>query len=432
MGQTALGATAKQLYTIKVLTASDPLGNRSPVISSNPVFLADPAKPYTYQVVAADPDAGAVLSYSLVTAPAGMTINATTGLVTWTNPTAAAQPFEVIVKVLDQFGLGVGQGYNLTVRSNNPPVIVSTSPTTVPIGTTYRYDVRATDADGDTLTYALNQAAIDRGILMDSRGRISWTPKATDRSNPAAIVITVTDSQGAIVTQAVNLQIVADTEAPKVILNATTNLLNVGQSVTFEARATDNVGVAGLTLVVNGQAVALDGQGRAIVQFNTVQTVTATATAIDGANNATTSVPTIVDVVDRSLNFDPVMNLDLSLLPEGVIKAPTPIRGSVGGTNFARYELQIAPLDSDDFKVIAAGNAAVTNGVLGTVDPSLLLNDTYRLRLVAYGSNGSAEIVEDQINIEGELKLGNFRWAKWIVQWPLRRNASTMSYYCWK
>jgi Putative Ig domain len=108
------------------------------VISSNPVFLADPAKPYTYQVVAADPDAGAVLSYSLVTAPAGMTINATTGLVTWTNPTVAAQPYEVIVKVLDQFGLGVWQGYNLTVRSNNAPVIVSTSPSSVALGTTYR------------------------------------------------------------------------------------------------------------------------------------------------------------------------------------------------------------------------------------------------------------------------------------------------------
>jgi RHS repeat-associated protein len=405
----ALGASVKQLYTIKVLTASDPLGNRSPVISSNPVFLADPAKPYTYQVVAADPDAGAVLSYSLVTAPAGMTINATTGLVTWTNPTVAAQPYEVIVKVLDQFGLGVGQGYNLTVRSNNPPIIVSTSPNTVAIGTTYRYDVRATDADGDALTYALNQAAIDRGMTIDVRGRIIWTPKATDLTNPVPIVITVKDAQGAIVTQAVNLQVVADTEAPKVILNATTNMLNVGQTVTFEARATDNVGVAGLTLMVNGQAVALDGQGRATVKFDTVQQVTAIATAIDGANNATTSVPTIVNVVDPSLGFDPVINLDLSLLPEGVIKAPTPIRGSVGGNGFLRYELLIAPLDTDDFKVIASGNAAVANGVLGTVDPSLLLNDTYRLRLVAYGTNGRAEVIEDQINIEGELKLGNFR-----------------------
>jgi hypothetical protein len=72
----------------------------------------------------------------------------------------------------------------------------------------------------------------------------------------------------------------------------------------------------------------------------------------------------------------------------------------------ARYELQISPLDIDDFKVIGTG--PVTNGVLGTVDPSLLLNDTYRLRLVAYGTNGSVEFAEDQVSIEGELKLGNF------------------------
>jgi YD repeat-containing protein len=224
-----------------------------------------------------------------------------------------------------------------------------------------------------------------------------------------AIAITVTDSQGATAIQSFNLSAIADTEAPRVSLITTTNLLNVGQTVTFEVNGTDNVGVTGLTLVVNGQSVALDGQGRATIKFDTVQTVTAVATAIDSANNSTTSAPAIVDVIDPSLGFNPLLSLDLTSLPGGVIKAPTVIRGTVGGSGFARYELQIAPLDSDDFKVIASGNGAVTNGVLGTVDPSLLINDTYRLRLVAYGVNGNVEITEEEISVEGELKLGNFR-----------------------
>ena len=37
---------------------------------------------------ATDPDAGDTLTYSLTTAPTGMTINATTGLISWT-PTKA-------------------------------------------------------------------------------------------------------------------------------------------------------------------------------------------------------------------------------------------------------------------------------------------------------------------------------------------------------
>jgi RHS repeat-associated protein len=394
---------------VKVLAAIDPQGNRPPVINSTPSFLADTAKPYIYQVVASDPDAGSVLSYSLVTAPSGMAIDGVTGLITWANPVLSAQGYEVVVKVTDQYGFGVGQGYNLVVNQNRAPVIVSTSATTVAIGGTYRYDVRATDADGDALTYALNQGAIDRGVSIDNRGRIIWTPKGSDLSSPVAIAVTVTDAQGAVAVQSYSLSAIADTEAPKVSLITTTNLLNVGQSVSFEVRGTDNVGVTGLTLVVNGQSVALDGQGRATIKFDTVQTVTAVATAIDGANNSTTSAPAIVDVIDPSLGFNPLLSLDLTSLPGGVIKAPTVIRGTVGGSGFARYELQIAALDSDDFKVIGSGNGAVTNGVLGTVDPSLLINDTYRLRLVAYGVNGNAEITEEEISVEGELKLGNFR-----------------------
>jgi hypothetical protein len=65
----------------------------------------------------------------------------------------SAQGYEVVVKVTDQYGFGVGQGYNLVVNQNHAPVIVSTSPTTVVLGQSYRYDVRATDSDGDALTY---------------------------------------------------------------------------------------------------------------------------------------------------------------------------------------------------------------------------------------------------------------------------------------
>jgi YD repeat-containing protein len=398
------GAQSIQRFTIVVAAQTV---NHAPAITSTPVFLAGVGSAYTYQVVGTDPDAGNTLTYQLLSGPSGMAINPTTGLLSWN--TFSAGIYQVVVGAVDQGGLGGAQSFTLTARQNHAPVIVSTSATAVTLGTTYRYDVRATDADGDALTYGLDAGSVARGLVMDERGRISWTPRVADSGTSQPMTITVTDAQGARATQVVNLQVVADNEAPKVNLIATTNLLNVGQSVTFEAQATDNIGVVGLTLVVNGQAVALDGQGRATVKFSTVQTVTAVATAIDGANLSTTSAPLLVDVVEPSLGFDPLLNLDLSLLPEGVIKAPTPIRGSVGGNGFARYELQIASLDSDDFKVVASGNAAVTNGVLGTVDPSLLLNDTYRLRLVAYGTNGSAELVEDQINIEGELKLGNFR-----------------------
>jgi large repetitive protein len=38
-----------------------------------------------------------------------------------------------------------------------------------------------------------------------------------------------------------------------------------------------------------------------------------------------------------------------------------------------------------------------------------LQNDTYILRLSAYDTNGQGTIIEDTLNITGDLKLGNFR-----------------------
>jgi hypothetical protein len=58
--------------------------NRPPVITSTPNTAATVGQPYSYAVQATDPDPGDTLTFSLTTVPAGMTINATTGLIQWT------------------------------------------------------------------------------------------------------------------------------------------------------------------------------------------------------------------------------------------------------------------------------------------------------------------------------------------------------------
>ncbi len=381
--------------------------NHSPAISSTPIFVGSPGVAYQYQVVANDPDAGNTLTYQLLSAPVGVTINSTTGLLSWANPTIGV--YQIVVGSIDQGGLGAAQGFSLTVRSNSAPVIQSTPVQTIALGTSYRYDVRATDAENDALSYALNQGAIDRGVRMDALGRLSWTPQGSDLSVPVSVIVTVKDAQGAAVTQNFTIGVIADTEAPQVTLRATRNLLNVGEAITFEARAIDNVSVAGLKLVVNGQAIILDAQGRATKQFDTVQTITAVATAIDGAGNTSSSTPLLVDVIDPTGAFDPVFGINGSLLPEGFITAPTPVFGSVGGTGFARYELAIGALNGENFTVIASGTSTIANGKLGTIDPTLLQNDAYTLRLLVYGTNGVVQTIDETVNIAGELKLGNFR-----------------------
>ncbi len=74
------------------------LFNSSPVIESDPITTAKEGAIYTYNVEATDPN-GDTLTYSLTVSPTGMTINSTTGVITWTP--AAAGSFNVTVEVSD-------------------------------------------------------------------------------------------------------------------------------------------------------------------------------------------------------------------------------------------------------------------------------------------------------------------------------------------
>ena len=63
--------------------------NGAPVITSTPETTARAREPYTYDVDATDPDAD-ILIYSLITAPSGMSISSSTGLISW-EPTESQQ-----------------------------------------------------------------------------------------------------------------------------------------------------------------------------------------------------------------------------------------------------------------------------------------------------------------------------------------------------
>jgi hypothetical protein len=73
--------------------------NHPPVITSDPGTSATEDEPYSYDVNATDPDVGDTLTYSLTTKPSGMTINSSTGVITWT-PTSTGD-YNVTVEVSD-------------------------------------------------------------------------------------------------------------------------------------------------------------------------------------------------------------------------------------------------------------------------------------------------------------------------------------------
>ena len=277
------GGIDSQTYTLHV--GQQPR-NRPPVITSTPVHYATAERLYQYVVAAYDPEGGSLV-YSLERGPDDMAINATTGLVTWTP--AADSPTErtVTIVVTDDAEARATQSYLLTVRPNQPPQIAPPPDQSAAAGASYRYDVRATDPEGDAIAFVLDDGPT--GLTMDDQGRIRWQPTAADTATHT-VQVTARDAYGATDTASYSLTVTPDTEAPRVTLSASTNQINPGGEVVFQVRATDNVGVESLTLTVGGEAVALDTEGRANVVMDQPGLIDTVATATDAAGNVGTSL----------------------------------------------------------------------------------------------------------------------------------------------
>jgi hypothetical protein len=95
-------------------------GNRRPHITSSPVLTATEGQEYIYFLKAADSD-GDKLTYNLLRAPADMTINSVSGLITWQPVSDQSGVIPIIIEVRDESGAADIQAYELNVSPLLPP-----------------------------------------------------------------------------------------------------------------------------------------------------------------------------------------------------------------------------------------------------------------------------------------------------------------------
>jgi hypothetical protein len=218
------------------VTVSSP--NSAPTITSTPVPSAVVGQAYSYDVNATDANAGQTLTYSLDVAPAGMTVNASTGLIAWTPAAGQVGSNGVTVRVTDNGSppMFATQSFQIAVTApNSAPTITSTPVTTATVGLAYGYDVNATDANaGQTLTYSLDVAPAGMTVNA-STGLIAWTPVA-GQVGPNGVTVRVTDNgtPPLFATQSFTINVapspskhVADLDATATIVNAATWQANV-------------------------------------------------------------------------------------------------------------------------------------------------------------------------------------------------------------
>ncbi|MCP5160676.1 MAG: tandem-95 repeat protein [Hahellaceae bacterium] len=186
---------ASELFTLTVAPVND-----QPVITSTAPVSATEGVLFSYTVTVSDPDDnnnGTDLTFSLLNAPAGMTVTAT-GQITWTPSEGVSTSGTVTVRVADggeNGALPAAQDFTLTVTAvNQGPTINSTAPSQGTEGVLYSYQVSVVDPDdlndGTSLHFALTNAPV--GMTVSPTGLITWTP-TNGVTTSGAVTLMVSD-----------------------------------------------------------------------------------------------------------------------------------------------------------------------------------------------------------------------------------------------
>jgi|CXWL01.1.fsa_nt_gi hypothetical protein len=190
--------------------------NDAPTINSTVVTTATEDAPYAYTVTATDIDLPAqTFTYSLITAPAGMTINGTSGAISWTPSNAQVGNNSVTVRVTDSGtpALTGDQSFTIAVaNTNDAPTLGFIPAQNAVAGAAFNLNAVGSDIDvGDVLSYSLTGAPVD--MTINASGAISWPTPVVGTYN---ITVTVTDVALATASQAFDLNVTALAATPVV------------------------------------------------------------------------------------------------------------------------------------------------------------------------------------------------------------------------
>ncbi|GCL62425.1 Ig-like domain-containing protein [Pseudaquabacterium pictum] len=238
----AQGATATAAVTISVAPVND-----SPGASGTPLAAESglDGSAVSIATAAAFTDAdGDTLSYSATGLPPGLSIDASTGLISGTLSAAAsaggtAGVYSVAVTASDGLGGTASQTFDFT--ASNPGSTANADSASGNEDSAITGNVLANDSDDDLVTTTIATPPAHGSVTLNTDGSYTYTP-AANHSGSDGFVYTVTDAQGATATATVTLSITAINDAPapsSTPLAAATGLDGSAVSIATAAAFTD-------------------------------------------------------------------------------------------------------------------------------------------------------------------------------------------------
>jgi hypothetical protein len=217
--------------------------NQAPVVAAIADQTVDELVALTFTASATDGDLPAqTVTYDLVGAPAGATINAATGAFSWT-PTEAQGPgvYTFQVRATDNFTTPASGTTTVKVtvnEVNEPPVLAAIGNKTVDELVQLAFTATATDPDlpANMLTFSLDAGA-PAGAAITSGGAFTWTP--TEAQGPGDYPVTVRVSDGTTTDfETISIHVNEVNQAP-VVTAIPDQTVDELANLTFSAAATD-------------------------------------------------------------------------------------------------------------------------------------------------------------------------------------------------
>ncbi|HXT41180.1 MAG TPA: lamin tail domain-containing protein [Candidatus Angelobacter sp.] len=223
------------------------VSNQPPALSSIGAKSINEGSQLVFTAVAADPDAGQTLMYSLDPgAPQGASINPSSGVFIWT-PSEAQGPgsYPITVRVTDNGSPALSDFETIAITVNE----VNTSPSlafvnnqSVNEGSLLTFVASASDPDvpANALTFSLDPGAPAGASINPTNGTFSWTPTEAQGPGTNSITVRVTDNGSPALSDAQTFAVVVnEVNVAPVLAPIGNKVVSEGSNLTFIATATD-------------------------------------------------------------------------------------------------------------------------------------------------------------------------------------------------
>ncbi|MBB6520016.1 putative Ig domain-containing protein [Pseudoteredinibacter isoporae] len=357
----------------------------------------------------ADPD-GDSISHQLLLAPEGFNLNEATGEITW-RPQEAGNYLATIQLSDGSHKTDIQLEIEVTEQAvNYAPRFVSVPVKQAAVGNAYSYTAQAVDDNGDEIEYKLQRGPVGLRVHAVS-GEFTWTPNA-GQLGKHRVVVSANDGEHSTL-QAFSITTTGNSagDGLSVSLPLAKSQLDANEEIVLRPQVNNISGsLQNLTLSINGESKTLAADNS--FTFSSDQPGRYAITVVAKDDDEEISIEEVIFVQDPSDQQAPVIAFHNPVdgIEMATIKEPIDVIVSVQDDNALTWKLHLKDLSDRNAEpeLLFEGSGNLDNATIGKLDPTLRENGIYSLTLSAEDESGNGTAIETHVNLDGDMKLGQF------------------------